>query len=102
MQTVRGIRGVDKLFILASTCEPVPSTLVIDKMTALAQDKGIECAVVFTKEDLKEIDELVNIYRSSGFDTPGGTGITPCRIHWLLRRTSAAAEERSGVRQGRE
>lgn len=63
------VANVDKLFILASTCEPVPSTLVIDKMTALAQDKGIECAIVFTKEDLKEIDELVNIYRSSGFET---------------------------------
>ncbi|MBQ5824151.1 MAG: ribosome small subunit-dependent GTPase A [Clostridia bacterium] len=63
------VANVDKLFILASTCEPLPSTLVIDKMTAIAQDKGIECAIVFTKEDLKDDDGLAEIYRKSGFET---------------------------------
>ena len=55
--------------MLASTCEPFPSTLVIDKMTAIAQNKGIECAIVFTKEDLKSDDGLADIYRKSGFET---------------------------------
>lgn len=63
------VANVDKLFILASTCEPLPSTLVIDKMTAIAQDKGIECAIVFTKEDLKGDDGLAEVYRKSGFET---------------------------------
>ncbi len=63
------VANVDKLFVLASTCEPLPSTLVIDKMTAIAQDKGIECAIVFTKEDLKSDDGLVEIYKKSGFET---------------------------------
>ncbi len=63
------VANVDKLFVLASTCEPVPSTLVIDKMTAIAQSKGIECAIVFTKEDLKQDDGLAEIYRKSGFET---------------------------------
>lgn len=62
------VANVDKLFVLASTCEPVPSTLVIDKMTAIAQNKGIECAIVFTKEDLKSDDGLADIYRKSGFE----------------------------------
>jgi len=74
------VANVDKLFILASTCEPLPSTLVIDKMTAIAQDKGIECAIVFTKEDLKDDDGLADVYRKSGFETysvssKNGTGI---------------------------
>ncbi len=63
------VANVDKLFVLASTCEPVPSTLVIDKMTAIAQNKGIECVIVFTKEDLKSDDGLAEIYRKSGFET---------------------------------
>lgn len=63
------VANVDKLFILSSTCEPVPSTFVIDKMTAIAQDKGIECVIVFTKEDLKADDGLADIYLKSGFET---------------------------------
>lgn len=78
------VANVDKLFILASTCEPVPSTLVIDKMTAIAQDKGIECAIVFTKEDLKSDDGLAEIYRRSGFEVftacaPSGVGVDEIR-----------------------
>lgn len=63
------VANVDKLFVLASTCEPSPSTIVIDKMTAIAQDRGIDCAIVFTKEDLKGDEGLVDIYRKSGFET---------------------------------
>lgn len=63
------VANVDKLFILASTCEPLPSTLVIDKMTAIAQDKGIECAIVFTKEDLLDDGGLADVYKKSGFET---------------------------------
>lgn len=62
------VANVDKLFILASTCEPSPSTFVIDKFTAIAQDKGIECAVVFTKTDLASADDLAAIYEKSGFE----------------------------------
>lgn len=63
------VANIDKLFVLASTCDPAPSTLVIDKMTAIAQDKGIECAIVFTKEDLKSDEGLAEVYRKSGFET---------------------------------
>ncbi len=63
------VANVDKLFVLASTCEPSPSTIVIDKMTAIAQDRGIECAIVFTKEDLRDDDGLVDVYRNAGFET---------------------------------
>lgn len=63
------VANIDKLFVLASTCEPLPSTLVIDKMTAIAQDKGIDCAVVFTKEDLKSDGGLAEVYKKSGFET---------------------------------
>ena len=78
------VANIDKLFVLASTCDPVPSTLVIDKMTAIAQDKGIECVIVFTKEDLKSDDGLADIYRKSGFETytvssANGTGLDEIR-----------------------
>ncbi|HBL40404.1 MAG TPA: ribosome small subunit-dependent GTPase A [Ruminococcaceae bacterium] len=62
------VANVDKLFILASTCEPQPSAFVIDKLTAIVQDKGIDCAVVFTKTDLAPADEWIAIYRKAGFE----------------------------------
>lgn len=63
------VANVDKLFIISSTVNPAPSTLVIDKMTAIAAQKGIECEIIFTKEDLQSDNGLAEVYRKSGFAT---------------------------------
>lgn len=60
------IANLDKLVIVASSCEPNPNTLVIDRLTVIAEHSGIEPIVVFTKTDLKNCDELLNIYRLAG------------------------------------
>ena len=60
------VANVDRLFIVSSVCEPKPVLLIIDKLTALAVSKGIEPVVVFTKNDLENADEYVEIYRQAG------------------------------------
>lgn len=60
------VANVDRLFIVSSVCEPKPVLLIIDKLTALAVTKGIEPVVVFTKNDLENADEYVEIYRQAG------------------------------------
>ena len=58
--------NVDRLFIVSSVCEPKPVLLIIDRLTALAVNKGIEPIVVFTKNDLENADEYVYIYKKAG------------------------------------
>lgn len=60
------VANVDRLFIVSSVCEPKPVLLIIDKLTALAVNKGIEPIVVFTKNDLEAADEYVDIYLRAG------------------------------------
>ena len=60
------VANVDRLFIVSSVCEPKPVLLIIDRMTALAVNQGIEPVVVFTKNDLESADEYIEIYRKAG------------------------------------
>lgn len=60
------LANLDRLFIVSSVSEPSPSTLIIDKITAVAVEKGIEPVVVFTKSDLADCSELLSIYSRAG------------------------------------
>lgn len=60
------VANVDRLFIVSSVCEPKPVFLIIDRLTALAVNKGIEPIVVFTKSDLGDAEQYVSIYRKAG------------------------------------
>ena len=57
------IANVDRFFIVASTVEPVPSTLVIDKLSAIAADKGAQPVLLITKTDLAAAEKLAGCYR---------------------------------------
>ncbi|MBR0112559.1 MAG: ribosome small subunit-dependent GTPase A [Clostridia bacterium] len=57
------IANIDRLFIVQSTVEPRPVLLIIDKLTALAVDKGIEPIVIFTKCDKANGQRYADIYR---------------------------------------
>ena len=63
------VANIDTLIIVSSVKEPVPSLLVIDKLTAIAVDKGIKPCVVFSKSDLGETSELEEIYKKAGIET---------------------------------
>lgn len=94
------IANIDQLMIVASICEPAPSTLVIDKMLALAVDKEIEPVLVLSKSDLEDSDWLEEIYRTAGipvvvFSTVTGQGAE--EIRRLLPGKITAFTGNSGV-----
>ncbi len=60
------VANVDKLFIVSSVCEPKPVLLIIDRLTALATIKNIESIIVFTKTDLDDASEYIEIYKKAG------------------------------------
>ena len=62
------VANIDTLIIVSSVKEPVPSLLVIDKLTAIAVDKGIKPCVVFSKSDLADTTEYEEIYKKAGIE----------------------------------
>ncbi len=63
------LANIDTLVIVASTCEPNPNTVVIDKMTAAAVSMGITPVIVISKCDLAAPDKLREIYSKTGIQT---------------------------------
>lgn len=63
------VANIEQLFILSAACNPSPNLYLIDKMTAIAINKGIEPIVVFTKSDLMDLSKYTEIYRHAGFKT---------------------------------
>ena len=61
------VANLDCLAVVASVAEPRPNLLLIDKMIALAEDKGIEPIVVITKTDLPAEEFPEETYRAVGF-----------------------------------
>lgn len=61
------VANVDKLLLIVSTKFPSPNTLVIDKMTAIAEKNGIEPVIVVTKTDIEPADKVMEIYRKTGY-----------------------------------
>ncbi|MBE6737227.1 MAG: ribosome small subunit-dependent GTPase A [Ruminococcaceae bacterium] len=63
------LANLDALVIVISTVDPLPNTLVIDKLTAAAVDIGTVPYIVFSKTDVKECDELAKVYSEARFPT---------------------------------
>ena len=61
------VANLDQLFLITSMKEPSPNLLVLDKMIAVAESKGIEPVIVFTKTDLADAAAYCEIYRKAGF-----------------------------------
>ena len=62
------VANVNTVVIVSSVKEPVPSTLVIDRLTAIAVSKNIKPCVIFSKSDLGDTKELEEIYKKAGID----------------------------------
>ena len=60
------IANLDTLFIVTSTTQPVPSTLVLDQLAAAAIYKDVQPVLVVTKSDLAAADMLRTAYAGSG------------------------------------
>ena len=61
--------NIDKLVIVASVVKPSVNLFIIDKLTAMAVDKGITPVVVFSKSELADADEYMEIYKKAGIET---------------------------------
>ena len=61
------VANIDKLFVVVSTAKPYPNTLIIDKMTVLAEKHGIEPVIIITKTDLEDYNELFETYKKAGY-----------------------------------
>ncbi len=87
------IANLDVLFIVASTTQPTPSTLVLDKLTAVAVDKDVQPVLVFTKADLADAKDLREAYRLSTLpvieiDYKTGEGLEQVK-EWIKGRLCA-------------
>lgn len=70
------VANLDKLIIVSSVVEPQPNLFILDKLTAMAVDKGIEPVVVFSKADLADAAAYVDIYRKAGIEAFAVSSVT--------------------------
>lgn len=94
------IANLEVLFLVASTVQPAPSTLVLDRMIALAVSKQVQPVLVITKEDLSSGEKLAQIYEKTQvpvirLDYDTGEGLEEVRS-WIKGRL-AAFSGNSGV-----
>ena len=61
------VANIDKLFVVVSAAKPRPNTVIIDKMTILAEKNDITPVIIITKTDLTDYKELKEIYESTGY-----------------------------------
>lgn len=63
------LANLDKLFIVSSSVTPTPSSLIIDRMTAICARYNIEPIIIFNKNDLEDVYPWCRIYENAGFKT---------------------------------
>ena len=61
------IANIDQAVFVVSACSPAPNPLVLDRLIAIAECKGIEPILVFTKCDLASPEPLATVYKNAGF-----------------------------------
>ena len=94
------VANMDQIFIVASVCHPLPNPLVIDKMIAVAEDKGIEPIVVLSKADLGDWSPWQALYEAAGIRFVAVSAVTGqgvAEIQKLLRGKLSAFTGNSGV-----
>lgn len=94
------VANIDLLVAVASAAPPVTDPFLIDKVTAIAEHKGMDVLVVINKTDENTGDELYETYCKSGIETMRvsaltGEGIDELRAH--LAGKVAAFAGNSGV-----
>lgn len=94
------LANLDKLVFVNSVAEPAVNRFILDKLVAIADSKGIEPVVVFTKIDLKTAGDLPDIYRGIGIDVcavDNLTGEGADEVRLLIEGRIAAFVGNSGV-----
>lgn len=92
--------NLDNLFIVASSADPVTDPFLIDKVSVIANCRGIHVVICINKCDLDAAAELYNIYSKSGFPvirTSAATGEGIDEIRALIHGKVSAFTGNSGV-----
>ena len=84
------VANVDALLIFAANVNPVTEPFLIDRITAIAGNKGVESILCVNKTDLDEAEELCRIYTHAGF-----------RVIATSAQTGAGIEELRKALQGK-
>ncbi len=61
------VSNVDALVIFASGANPVTDPFLIDRVSAIAGDRGVPILLCINKTDLNSAEKLISIYRNAGF-----------------------------------
>lgn len=61
------IANLDQLVVVVSLAIPVTDPFLMDRITAIAEYKNVDCVICINKTDLNSGDELWNIYSAAGF-----------------------------------
>ena len=79
------VANVDALLIFAANVNPVTEPFLIDRVTAIAGNKGVESILCVNKTDLDEAEELCGIYSRAGFRVIATSAQTGAGIGELRR-----------------
>ena len=94
------VANVDALVVFASNVNPVTEPFLIDRVAAIAGDRGVEVILCINKCDLDPAVDLERIYKSAGFTvicTSACTGDGVEELRELLRGKLTAFTGNSGV-----
>ena len=80
------VANLDVLVLVASVCHPRTNTLVLDKMIAVAEKKGICPIIVINKSDIGDPSELESIYHTTGLECFTVSANDPKTLEPLRRR----------------
>ncbi len=94
------VANVDALVIFATNAEPVTEPFLIDRVAAIAGDRGVQVYICINKCDLDPAIDLERIYRGAGYPvimTSAETGEGIDRLGEMLRGKLTAFTGNSGV-----
>ena len=94
------VANIDQMVIICSGAIPVTDPFLVDRITALAENKNCEPIICINKWDLVQAEELFDIYTAAGFHTikvSAETGLGIEELRGLLAGKVSAFTGNSGV-----
>ena len=94
------VSNLDALVVLASGANPVTDPFLIDRVCAIAGDRGVPVLLCVNKIDLTAAERLIAIYRHAGFavfPTSAETGEGIEALHAAIRGKTVAFTGNPGV-----
>lgn len=94
------VANVDALLVFAANVNPITEPFLIDRVSAIAGNQGVEVILCVNKTDLDSADELVRLYNHAGFRvicTSASTGSGIPELRQALHGKLTAFTGNSGV-----